>query len=115
MTAFPKPRPAALERKDRKAALAAIDHSESQKARKRSGGRCELIEAHPNAWSSRSFSLKRCNRRAVHVHHLLAGIGVRGRGASAKAENKLHLCQHCHADMHAHVLVPDGQQFRRVR
>ena len=60
-----------------------IDLSENEKVRERSGGRCE-----------------RCGRRAVHVHHLMSGIGVRGRGASALAENKLHLCVECHQRAH---------------
>lgn len=85
-----------------------VDLSENDKVRERSEGRCELIESHPNPWSVRSFTLKRCTRRAAHVHHLLGGIGVRGRGKSALAENKLHLCGQCHVDVHARVLVYDG-------
>lgn len=62
-----------------------IDAAESAKVRERSGGRCEA-----------RIGRVRCHARAVHVHHRLAGIGVRGRGASALADNKLHLCLRCH-------------------
>lgn len=108
MMMFPKPRPAALERKDRRRQLVKADLSENAKVKARSGGRCEMT-------MRGSFGVYCCQRRAVHVHHLIGGIGVRGRGDSAKAENKLHLCDRCHSDIHAHVLVPDGKQFRRVK
>lgn len=104
MASFPKPRPAALERKDRKTKRDNADKTGSNECRKRSGGRCEMNDG----WG-------RCRRRGIEVHHLLGGIGVRGRGASAKAENKIYLCRQCHSDVHAHVLVPDGTLFTRVK
>ena len=81
---FPKPASRVLVKRAKKAAIASNDRRESAKVKSRSGGVCED-----------------CDRaRAVHVHHLLGGIGVRGRGKSALAENKLHLCTACHARAH---------------
>ena len=101
---FPKPRPAALERADRRAALVARDKAENVKVKARSGGRCEVVVAG-----------RRCPRRAVHVHHLLGGWGVRARGNSAFARAKVHVCVGCHGDIHAHILVRDGAHWRAVR
>ena len=109
--AFPKGRPIALEREDRRKARQAADEKENQKVRARSGGLCEAV------WLIRRGSEicgEHCHRRASEVHHLVYGIGVRGRGLSALAANKVHLCRTCHRDIHAHVLVPDGDSFRRV-
>ena len=107
---FSKGRPAALEKADRKSARDARDRSENAKVKARSHGLCEAT------WfGATGRILYRCDRRAVHVHHRLSGIGVRGRGQSALAKNKLALCARCHSDLHAHVLVPDGPHFRRIR
>ena len=112
MTAFPKPRPAKLEKADRKSARESKDKKENVKVKARSGGRCEAWE---HVYVGASYGRWRCERRARHIHHRLGGIGVRGRGASALAANKLHLCERCHSDVHAHVLVPDGEFFRRAK
>lgn len=102
---YPKPRPAALVRADRRKALAARDAAESAKVKQRSGGRCECV-----------IDGARCSRAAVHVHHLIGGIGVRGRGRSALAAEKVHACASCHSAIHAHVLLPlGGRRFQRVR
>lgn len=100
--AFPKGRPSKLEKADRKSARVSIDEQESRKVRKRSTGRCEVVVQvnRKVAW--------RCKRRAVHVHHMLGGIGVRGRGESAKAIRKQHTCQECHSDITGHVLQRIG-------
>ena len=90
----PKPRPAALERKDRRRKLKAFDESESRKVRIRSTGRCEAVV----------IGEGRCPRHACHVHHMMGGNGVRGRGESAKMERKQHLCGGCHQDIGAHIL-----------
>ena len=66
-----------------------VDARESDKVRARSGGRCEVVTFWP------SF-LHRCLRRATQVHHLIGGIGKRGRGISALAEHKQHVCDQCH-------------------
>jgi hypothetical protein len=111
MLTFPKPRPAALERKDRKALRDKLDREENVTVRSRSTGRCELEQWYiTDAGAVRM----RCVRRAIHIHHKLSGIGIRGRQASALAVNKLHLCLRCHQDVHAHVLVPEGDGFRRL-
>ncbi len=114
--AFPKPRPRALEKADRRKAIEARDEAENKKVRLRSAGRCELFElTYPDV----RVTLKapwRCHRRAIHVHHLLGGIGVRGRGESALAKHKLHLCDKCHSDIHAHILVRQrGNVFERLK
>ena len=102
---FPKPRPAKLEKADRLKRRVSIDDRESDTVKERSGGRCEIyMEVSPSM-------AVRCRRRAAHVHHLLGGIGVRGRGESAKAIRKVHLCDRCHSDAHAHVLVRIGGQM----
>lgn len=105
MPTFPKPRPAKLERQDRRRARQSADEAENVKVRARSRGYCELMTS--AKW--------RCNRPARHIHHKIGGWGKRARGVSILAVNKLHLCPGCHADVHAHVLVPDGAYFRRVR
>lgn len=118
----PKPRPAKLERADRKSARESKDKAENLKVKARSGGRCEITEWTDWRHEAISFietgkhpgAFVRCKRRGLHVHHKLSGIGVRGRGASALAANKLHVCQDCHSDIHAHVLLADGAHFRRV-
>lgn len=109
--AFPKPRPSSLDRKDRKAARQRVDRAENVKVKARSGGVCEV------RWFGATGRVEyRCQRRAIHVHHKLSGVGVRGRGASALAANKLHLCDRCHSDIHAHVLLPHvTDTYRRVR
>lgn len=102
---FPKP-DAAADRAARRRARAKADRAGSREVRARSGGRCEVF-----IW--RGLRGMRCYRRAVHVHHLLSGNGVRGRGDSAKAEHKLHVCVQCHLDIHARRLVRDLAGWRR--
>lgn len=111
MPAIPKPsRGSALKAKaGRRRALVTADRSENDKVKARSGGQCEVLERYAD-----SIVPYRCTRRAVHVHHVLGGFGVRGRGESAKAENKLHLCKTCHSEIHGHVLIPAGKYWRRV-
>lgn len=106
--AFPKPRPAKLARAERRKQQMATDDAQNRVVRQRSGGRCEVIEEVMGG-------LQRCDHVAIHVHHLLSGIGVRGRGRSAMAENKLHCCLRCHDAIHAHTLIPEGGYFRRIR
>lgn len=108
MPSFPKPRPAKLAKLDRLKIRETLDRAENVKVKARSGGQCELRERYRD-----SIVPYRCTRRAVHIHHRLGGIGVRGRGPSALADNKFHVCARCHSDIHAHVLVPDGDVFKR--
>lgn len=106
----PKPRPRKLEKADRLKQRVSVDDKESAKVKARSAGQCEVC------WFGATGQVEyRCTRRAVHIHHQISGIGVRGRGESALAENKVHACDKCHSDMHAHVLVPvRGRLYRRV-
>ena len=62
-----------------------IDRVGSRLARVRSTGRCEII-----------IDGVRCQRKAIHVHHMLKGRGQRGRGISALAKHKQHACFRCH-------------------
>ena len=98
----PKPT-ATADRAARKRAMQAKDRAESQKVRERSGGFCEirieriLYDGLPAKYP--------CLAKAVHVHHMLSGHGTRGRGESAKAIRKLHLCARHHADIHENRLA----------
>ena len=109
-TGLPHGKPAP--QRTRRSQQTAKDRAESAKVRKRSGGICEIrimdvvaVGAHQHY-----FRPVPCSARASHVHHLLSGIGVRGRGESAKADRKLHLCLRHHQEIHAKrlVLVPSG-------
>ena len=114
--AHPKGRPAALDKADRRRRLQAHDERESEAVRKRSNGQCEVVVRVNVSNEGQTGHLEmRCQRRAVHVHHRLGGIGVRGRGASALAHNKINCCEKCHSEIHTHILVPDGDTFRRRR
>lgn len=104
--AVPKPRPAKLDRADRRALRKALDEVQNRIVRKRSGGQCEVFELDPlkrdgePAW--------RCNFRASHIHHMLSGWGIRARGNSAKAEHKQHVCVEHHPEITGHVLQRIG-------
>lgn len=79
------------------------DEKESVKVRLRSKGQCEVR------------SPRRCRRRAWQVHHHMGGIGVRGRGDSALAKNKSHVCNDCHDAIGGKTLQHiDGQRYRKV-
>lgn len=112
--ALAKPRPRALEREDKAKALAKLDKVENAKVRKRSGGKCEVMITRISGYSFFSdaplWKPVRCYRRASDIHHLKGGSGRRNRGESIKAIWKLHVCRRCHADIHAHVLVPVDPQ-----
>lgn len=102
---YAKGRPRKLEKADRLKARVSIDDRESAKVKARSGGRCEI-------WTEVNRKVEwRCKRRAIHVHHMLGGSGVRGRGESARAERKQHVCTDCHSDIGNHVLVRQGDQM----
>ena len=105
--AFPKPRPRALQKKDRAKAKQSVEDRENARVKARSKGQCEVREQ----FISRGYaeptisSTRRCHRRASEVHHLLGGTGRRGIGESAKAENKQHLCGPCHDLITRHILI----------
>lgn len=101
-----KGRPLKTLRAEAKEEWQSIDDRESRKVRKRSGGQCEV----------RRVGFGRCQRRAFHVHHHMGGFGVRGRGDSALAKNKSHVCAQCHEDIGGKILRHDaGQRYRERR
>ena len=78
----------------RKSVQAAIDRAESRKVPERSEGRCEV-------WVERlrgtvDIAKRRCLRGATQIHHMIGGNGKRGRGISALADHKQHVCDECH-------------------
>ena len=81
MTVLPKGR-AKAEREERKRQEVLRDLHQSKRVRKRARRRCELC-GHPIPAGT------------GQVHHKLRG-GLRGRGDSALARNKLHVCGKCH-------------------
>lgn len=103
--AVPKPRPAMLERDERTAKERAFDERESRKARKRAHGRCEV-----------TVNGARCRKRDCETHHHIGGWKLRGRGASALAENKTRCCTDCHSEITGNVLEHiEGNRYRRAR
>lgn len=104
---FAKPRPRALEKKDRAKAKQSAEGKQDAIVKARSGGQCEVREQTArdglNSYERGRWAT-RCGRRAFHVHHLLGGFGKRGVRESALSENKLHVCEHCHDLIHKHIL-----------
>lgn len=89
--------------KKAKVARLTKDEEESEKVKKRSGGRCEI-----------RVNNVRCGRRAFHVHHRKGGNGQRGRGDSALAANKDHACAQCHKQITDGDLVHvQGHVYRK--
>ncbi len=84
---FAKPEPRPVAKSKRQAIQRLIDERESALVRRRSRGVCEL----PG-----------CREKAEHVHHLLGGNGRRGRGESAQASHKVHICSEDHRQIHDH-------------
>ena len=124
MTAIPKPRPRLLDKQDRKADLAKRERVENATVKARSGGRCEAWERFAGHFIDGRPNDLRCVRRAVHIHHLISGVGRRNVRESVLAEHKLHLCPRCHQDIHGHVLLhvstlmawgPVAEIFERAR
>lgn len=85
---------------------AALDTAGSDQVRARSEGRCEVH------WFGVSGRIEyRCDRRAVHVHHMIGGRGKRGIGVSALAEHKQHVCDECHREIGGDV---GGKTLKRI-
>lgn len=82
---------------------ATLDEEESDKVRKRSKGVCEIV-----------VDGKRCKRKALHVHHRKGGNGRRGRGDSALAKHKDHVCFKCHEQIGKQLRHVRGHNYRRV-
>ena len=112
MLAFPKPRPVALERQDRRAQRLKLDRAENEKVRSRSMGQCEVMVHQLTFAATKSqpayIVLSRCQRRGHQTHHMIGGWGKRARGISILAEHKQYVCQRCHDDIGGHVLQRIG-------
>lgn len=113
MIANPKPRPKFIDKREAAAKKLAEDIAENKIVKARSTGQCEVLVVHRTKpfWIVSVYDV-RCKRRASHVHHLISGIGRRGRGVSIKAEHKLHICESCHDQIHGHVLKPENEYGR---
>ena len=97
--ALPKGKPAKVEKAERTRKRLASDDEESDKVKERSGGRCEIT------WfGKKARRVKRCEKRAFHVHHMIGGWGKRARGISILAEHKQHACEDCHGLITGHVM-----------
>lgn len=92
--AFPKGKPHAAVIGKAKSERETRDRKESEKVKLRSLGQCEVI-----------VKGSRCRRRAFEVHHHEGGNGRRGRGTSALAQNKTHMCNQCHRRFNAKELL----------
>ena len=98
-----KPRPAKLERADRRSTLRERDKQESAKAKARANGRCEVV-----VLDETPRVPKRCPRRDLHTHHMLGGIGRRLTERGIAAERKQRVCDRCHDDITGNVLQRVG-------
>jgi hypothetical protein len=101
--AIPKGRVKALEKQDKQAALLALDKKENAKAKKRAGGRCEVLEV---AHRRDTVMTVACLNKGTDPHHLIGGIGRRNKGKSILAEYKLWVCRECHNQITANILKP---------
>ena len=113
MTAFPKPRPHILIKREQRAAKTALDTQERKACHVRSGGRCEVVEVLPQPERS-LLIVTRCKGRAVHNHHLISGVGRRNVGVSVLASHRIDCCQRCHQDIEAGLLVPADRDHATV-
>jgi len=126
MLGHPKPRPHALVKRERKAAVSTQDRAENRNVRLRSDGRCEVVERFEHNYSDLLANLIfpcRCSRMATGTpHHLIGGFGRRNIGKSILAQWKLAVCRRCHDEITRHILVPLDPRadalrivYRRVR
>lgn len=92
--------------------------TEHAKVKARSTGQCEIrlaLAADELLERYAGYALRahrRCARRAVHIHHLISGIGRRNVGKSIEAAHKLHVCELHHEEIHGHVLKPTDEATR---
>jgi hypothetical protein len=102
---FGKGKPAKLEKADRAKTIADADKKGSDEAKERSKGQCEVV------WFGRKARrVRRCDKRANQIHHMVGGRGKRGRGISALAKHKQHVCGECHPLITGHVLRRIGSE-----
>jgi hypothetical protein len=108
--AIPKGQVRAIVKQDKAAKVATTDKKENAKAKRRAGGRCEVLE--PG-----SFGDHRCQKKDKHTHHLISGNGRRNKGKSILAAHKLRVCESCHRDIHAKILRPtsDTDEAAKIR
>lgn len=106
--AQPKPKPA-KPRTNWKAA----DRQGSEDVTERSGGLCEVVEMRRrwHQWfGDTGPEYMRCFRPATQIHHMIGGWKRRGRGMSAQADRKQHVCDACHRAITGDV----GVKLKRV-
>lgn len=72
-----------------------LDVTQNEVVRLRSGGRCEVLTLILEQ-SGDFVDRERCYHPATEIHHLIGGWKRRGRGSSALAEHKQHVCRSCH-------------------
>lgn len=77
-----------------KAGINATDRLESDKARIRANGRCEIF----------TIGIGRCPKRDAHTHHMISGIGRKKIGLSLLSAHKQRTCAACHSLITGHVL-----------
>lgn len=111
MFMFPKPKPRALVKAQRKSELDAIDRRERKLCKLRSGGRCEVVIVTPKPETS-TLRVDRCKAKAVNNHHLLGGHGRRNVGDSILAAHRIDTCQHHHSLLHAKALLPIDRDWQ---
>lgn len=93
--AFPKARPRALDKDDKKKLVVSADKAEDKLVKARSKGQCEVFVV----------GVGRCQKKGEgDPHHMLGGWGRRARGRSALAEHKQHCCKKHHDEITKHIL-----------
>lgn len=102
---FSKGKPHILTKREKKAAVTAEDTKQRERCHARSGWRCEVWEVIPRPESS-AIVTKHCKGKVVNNHHLIGGHGRRNVGKSILAEHRIDVCQKCHQDIEAEILVP---------
>jgi hypothetical protein len=91
--------PAKVEKAERTTKRLKTDADESDKAKDRSKGQCEVV------WFGRKARrVQRCPKVARQIHHMIGGWGQRARGKSILMEHKQHVCDDCHPLITGHVL-----------
>jgi hypothetical protein len=102
--AFPKSQVRALVKQAKDAQVKTTDEKENAKARKRAKGQCEVCITLSS--TGRKSVAVRCERKDVHTHHLLGGVGRRNKGKSILADYKLRVCAECHELITRNILQP---------
>ena len=85
LTAVPRPKPRVVDQRERRAVRAQITKTVRAQVWRRDGGRCRACQ----------------RRRGTHVHH----VRYRSCGGRWTTANDVLLCQACHQDVHARILL----------